>query len=165
MTAELATPERPLTSLLGGASERIEPDRACIRCRETKPATAFHRNGANLRRRMCAACRSATAPPKNTTPELKLRDKLQREYGITLEQYHLLLAAQNGVCAICEIAPTEKKRLHVDHCHKTGRVRALLCVVCNTQLGSYERMRGRADAYLAQYGAGNSVLGYAPTPK
>lgn len=108
-------------------------------------------------------CRAETRPPKSggrETPEQKRRGLLRREYGITLEQYLAMLAAQGGTCAICETAPTEKKHLHVDHCHESGRVRALLCGACNTQLGSYEKLRHKAVAYLAQYGAGNPLLEY-----
>ena len=163
MTEKASLLDLSLSSTTAVETVLMEPDRTCTRCGQTKPTTAFHRNGGKQRRRaMCGSCRSALAPPKNTTPELKLRDKLQREYGITLEQYLALLAAQDGVCAICRTAPAEKKRLHVDHCHETGRVRALLCVACNTQLGAYERIRSQAAAYLAQYGAGNPLLSYSP---
>lgn len=86
------------------------------------------------------------------------------QYGITLEQYNAMRAAQNGCCAICGITPTEKRQLHVDHCHSTGRVRALLCSPCNTQLGSYEKLRDRATAYLDRYGTGNPLLNYDAAP-
>ena len=86
------------------------------------------------------------------------------QYGITLEQYEAMLAAQNGCCAICRTSPTEKRQLHVDHCHATGRVRALLCSPCNTQLGSFEKLRDQATAYLAKYGTGNPLLNYDSAP-
>jgi hypothetical protein len=57
-----------------------------------------------------------------------------RRRGITVEQYHEMAASQNGVCAICKGAGS-KKRLSIDHCHKSGKVRALLCDNCNTSLG------------------------------
>lgn len=64
-----------------------------------------------------------------------VRDRLLRKkYKITVEEYERMLVAQNGVCAICEKQPS-KRRLHVDHCHKTGRVRGLLCSNCNTAIG------------------------------
>ncbi len=62
---------------------------------------------------------------------------LFRTYGITLEDYERFLEKQNGGCAICgaETADASGRRLHVDHCHSTGRVRGLLCRDCNTILG------------------------------
>jgi hypothetical protein len=62
---------------------------------------------------------------------------LRRAYGITLEEYEVLLKNQNSGCAICgaENADSKGRRLHVDHCHSTDRVRGLLCKDCNTLLG------------------------------
>jgi hypothetical protein len=59
--------------------------------------------------------------------------RLQYLYGITLEKYNEMIAAQKGVCLICNIPKNE--RLHVDHCHKTKNVRGLLCGSCNRMLG------------------------------
>lgn len=85
---------------------------------------------------------------------------LKRKYGISLEEYNALLAAQNGVCAICgkmesHIHKSGKlKELAVDHCHKTKKVRGLLCFNCNQALGrfqdSMENLR-RALAYLEKH--------------
>ncbi|QGH79740.1 endonuclease VII [Gordonia phage Anon] len=52
-------------------------------------------------------------------------------YGITSEQYWEIYRHQGGVCAICNRARGLKKKLSVDHCHKTGMVRGLLCQKCN----------------------------------
>lgn len=62
-----------------------------------------------------------------------------RYYGITIEQYEILLKNQNGGCAIC-FSPTGSngKRLSVDHNHETGEVRGLLCDDCNTGLGKFK---------------------------
>lgn len=54
-----------------------------------------------------------------------------REYEITLEQYSEMVEQQAGRCAVC----SRKRKLAVDHCHKTGKVRALLCYPCNIALG------------------------------
>lgn len=51
---------------------------------------------------------------------------LRRTYGITVEEYDRLLEAQGGVCYICQ-KPPKKKRLAVDHDHRSGIVRGLLC--------------------------------------
>lgn len=70
---------------------------------------------------------------------------LRRKYGITLAQYEEILASQNGVCAICKRKETSfdvktrgVRRLSVDHCHKTKKVRALLCFSCNSVIGRIE---------------------------
>lgn len=62
------------------------------------------------------------------------RCELIRKYGITPEDYDALFVAQDGKCAIC-LKPPKVFRLHTDHDHKTGTVRGLLCVSCNTKLG------------------------------
>lgn len=62
---------------------------------------------------------------------------LIRKYGVSLAIYEQMLTAQGGACAICKkLAISESYGvLHVDHCHKTGRVRGLLCRNCNHVLG------------------------------
>lgn len=65
---------------------------------------------------------------------------LQKEFGITLEQYVQMSEHQNGVCAICHKPESVKfkgkvKALSVDHNHTTGKVRQLLCHRCNTAIG------------------------------
>lgn len=75
----------------------------------------------------------------NHLPEtkLKLREAhLKRSYGISLDQYEQMKLSQNHGCKICE----RKIKLHVDHCHVTGRVRGLLCIACNTMIGRYENL-------------------------
>jgi Autographiviridae endonuclease VII len=75
---------------------------------------------------------------------------LKRLYGITLEDYNRLLAKQKGRCAICKKKP--RYRLHVDHDHRTKRVRRLLCRKCNPALGLFEddlRIVRSAARYLA----------------
>lgn len=66
----------------------------------------------------------------------KVRDaQLKRNYGITLDDYNSMLAGQRGVCAICHGLNQSGKPLHVDHCHKSGVVRGLLCNSCNRGIG------------------------------
>lgn len=68
--------------------------------------------------------------------------KLINAYGITLIEYESLLKKQKGVCAICKTKGVKidnrtglQMRLAVDHDHKTGKVRGLLCCKCNLLLG------------------------------
>lgn len=60
---------------------------------------------------------------------------LKRYYGLSVEQYNLMLEVQNGICAICSRTCHRGKRLVVDHCHKTQRLRGLLCSNCNSGIG------------------------------
>lgn len=87
---------------------------------------------------------------RETRDRLKLQDPqraatkerrkgLSKNYGITPEEFDTMLAAQNDRCAGCgrtaEEAGGRWPRLHVDHCHRTGRVRGLLCHGCNVAIG------------------------------
>lgn len=72
---------------------------------------------------------------------------------MTMTSFQAMLKAQDGVCAICkETCPTQR-RLSVDHDHKTGKIRGLLCARCNFGLGSFRDrpalLRG-AEVYLSQ---------------
>ena len=59
---------------------------------------------------------------------------LKKKYGITLEEYEDMVKEQDGICLICG---DFGKRLLVDHCHKSGEIRGLLCGHCNTGLGFF----------------------------
>ena len=95
--------------------------------------------------------RAANKAWRSRNPERWRHDRLLREYGITQEAYLQMVEAQGGKCLVCDEAPT-KKKLAVDHCHDTGKVRGLLCVTCNRALGllkdSPQRLE-RAFKYLA----------------
>jgi hypothetical protein len=84
---------------------------------------------------------------------------LASRYGMTAEEYRRRAAEQDGRCAICREEPEDGKRLHVDHNHETGAVRALLCRWCNYALGNAkddpERLRAMA-AYLERHEEGGA---------
>ena len=75
------------------------------------------------------------------TGDISSRNKqLKKRYNITIDDYDRMLQEQKGVCAICHKPETSEnqygiKRLCVDHCHKSGKVRGLLCFSCNSMLG------------------------------
>jgi len=68
---------------------------------------------------------------------------MRRKYGIGLHEYSQMLLSQNGQCAICGTMDAgtrdgKAKAFAIDHDHKTGKVRALLCESCNTGLGKFK---------------------------
>lgn len=73
---------------------------------------------------------------KRRAEKLHLGALYKRQYGITVKNYDEMLAAQNGKCLGCGAEQGDgHSRLHVDHCHTTGKIRGLLCGRCNRGLG------------------------------
>jgi len=60
---------------------------------------------------------------------------LKRTFGMTQTDYEAMLESQGGGCALCHRPPSRKISLHIDHDHKTGRIRGLLCGSCNNGIG------------------------------
>jgi hypothetical protein len=73
---------------------------------------------------------------------------LVAKFGITLSDKQAMVDAQNGLCAICAGAFKTSRDRHVDHCHSSNAIRGILCHVCNTRLGWYERHRASVHLYL-----------------
>lgn len=71
-------------------------------------------------------------------PDKVLAALLVREYGMSLEQWDELMLKQGGVCAVCSKEDACHKRLAVDHDHKTGAIRGLLCGKCNKAVGLFQ---------------------------
>lgn len=73
-------------------------------------------------------------------------------FGISEADYDFMFAYQGGACGICRTPQSDlSKALAVDHCHKTGRIRGLLCGNCNTALGLMKDSRAtlaRASRWL-----------------
>lgn len=101
------------------------------------------------------------ADRRRREPEYEHRRWLKRRYGLTVDEFEELLAAQDGKCAICRQEETAHhaktgnvRQLAVDHCHTTGKIRGLLCYRCNATLGrvdeSADLLRAMVD-YLAAW--------------
>jgi hypothetical protein len=144
----------------------------CPKCQEILPTTAF--NKASRRdgfQTYCRACHNKMQREKyNSSPEEKIKrqiragrrkerdplvakkSELKRLYGITFEDYTKMFVDQGEVCAICKENCQTKNSLSVDHDHKNGRVRGLLCNRCNRALGMFKDdpiILQRAAEYVA----------------
>jgi hypothetical protein len=125
-------------------------------CRRERNRKRYAEDPEYRRRRLAQNRAYAAANPakvkearrrRRANPETREKD-LARSYGLSWEEYKALAARQGGACAICK---KSGQRLFVDHCHKTGRVRGLLCNRCNIGLGYYQddpRLMRTAMEYL-----------------
>lgn len=90
---------------------------------------------------------------KNNLADSKYWSSIKARYGITKDEYIAMLSKQENKCKICGIDNGVNKRLAVDHCHATGKIRGLLCVACNLGLGYFrdnpEALRSAA-LYLSE---------------
>lgn len=100
--------------------------RRCYKCQEPVPDAA--------RRPGKTVCEDCRVDPRHRSKEHEQHRRL-RKYGITQEQYDAMLEAQGGRCAGCATDNPGAKGWCIDHCHKSGRVRVLLCNRCNTVFG------------------------------
>jgi hypothetical protein len=152
----------------------IEQRKVCNLCLKEKPLSQFY-----SKQGKCKECCKIASKEWNLNNKEKRRSihkkwsdrnrdyirkttraaQLKSLYGITVSKYNELLSLQNGVCAICQTPPNMNGRtntnLHVDHNHKTGSLRGLLCSRCNLSIGKFEDnpllLRAAAD-YLENYG-------------
>ena len=121
--------------------------RYCYRCKTYLNKDMFYNS--EWEKRGYKACKKCAREMKkvcydrqkrNPDFQEKIRNRhLKRIYGITVDQYTEMLYNQNGRCKICgRIKNTDKRKafMHVDHCHKTGKVRGVLCGQCNSMLGN-----------------------------
>jgi len=134
--------------------------KTCNKCGETKEFSKNKNNKDGLQN----ACKSCMQQSKKkwraNNPESHkqsyTKSNLKNSYNITLEEYDQMLMAQKGCCKICSRHHTEFKRaLAVDHCHETGKIRALLCFNCNSVLGYAKEDTNTlksAIKYLKQHG-------------
>lgn len=101
--------------------------------------------------RLIKKCNQYLREHKQQHKRYQRKSNLKRQFGLSIESYNKLLERQHGVCAICGEKPSIE--LNVDHCHKTGQVRGLLCSPCNLGLGNFKDNSNRlykAVEYLAK---------------
>lgn len=120
----------------------------CWKCQKTKPIARFN-NDITRPSGKCSRCKDCNRV-HYAAFRVKMKGKLGQSgyreyfskyelshyYGITIDDFKLRLKQQNNLCAICNGPPTGR-RLGVDHCHRTGKFRGLLCGRCNSALGLF----------------------------
>lgn len=110
----------------------------CPQCGVVKPHAEWERNRTSSDG--WAYCRARRA-------ERDRASYFNRKYGLTEAERDAMIVSRRGLCPICLAAPA----VHVDHCHKAGRVRGVLCFNCNSGLGLLRddpEVVRRAAAYL-----------------
>lgn len=139
--------------------------KTCKNCGLEKPLDQYYTHPKTRDRKgsWCKSCLHKRLAEKRKDPEQRelwkeygRRSTLKKRYGITVTDYDAMVEAQNGLCAICERKSsgggrTPDSRLAVDHNHETGKVRALLCGMCNQGIGMFKEdveIMQRAIDYL-----------------
>ena len=121
--------------------------KTCKICKKEKSLNEFYetkRNGvAYGYHGKCKEC-YVKKQQENYDPIKKRDENLKRVYGIGIKEYDILLEKQNHKCAICGSSDPKGRKsgrggrvdvFYVDHCHSTGKVRGLLCNICNRSMG------------------------------
>jgi hypothetical protein len=108
----------------------------------------------NNRDKKLASDRKAHKKMRDLYPDRVKNRVLKYSYGITFETYNEMYSFQSGVCAICNLSCSTGRKLCVDHDHKTGKVRGLLCNDCNIGIGKLKdssKILKKASDYLDKY--------------
>ena len=133
--------------------------KVCIHCGERKPLSLLVKNK-NMKdgyKNECKPCHNRLQKERYySVPKEERHDRdkyLQRMYRMSEDEYDRRVSNINSCCECCG---KESNRLFVDHCHDTGRVRGLLCQLCNSGIGMLgDNLEGliRAVRYLEkEYG-------------
>lgn len=120
----------------------------CKACDTNKVKTAFHKDSSSKRGhayycKSCATSKSRKWHKEHIDDaeykEARRNSNFKTKYNLTLEQRQEKLQTQNNACAICQTPlNSHGTYTHTDHCHKTGRVRGILCTNCNRGLGHFK---------------------------
>ena len=139
------------------------PNKACPRCKESKPRNEFRPRSNGHTGSYCLPCDRAyraersrrywKAHPERRQHVRRVNRRVKlKHYGMTYSELERMTERQGGRCAICN-RPPRQRALDVDHCHATGKVRGLLCSSCNRLIGFADEDVGRLVAvirYLTQ---------------
>lgn len=106
----------------------------CFKCSKSKMESEFYKRADNKKiYRMCKECHRAYQQKRRKEIPDYQRIRYLKKYGLTIQDYRRMIKKQKGMCAIC--FGKSIRALAVDHHHKTGQVRGLLCGSCNAALG------------------------------
>lgn len=138
-------------------------EKECKRCKKTKPIKMFYliknKKGMRVPQYMCKKCRLEYQKEwilKQGENFRKISD-LKSNYGINKEDYFSILDSQKGKCGICRVE-LNFTLTHLDHHHKTGKIRGILCHQCNVGLGMFKEKEEyliKAIQYLKSGGSHN----------
>jgi hypothetical protein len=124
--------------------EGLNQTKYCGRCKTILDISCFAKNkvkkdGLQERCKYCRAIHAKENSHKRKKPTRENKRKyLLSSYGLTVEDFKGILREQNNCCAICLSPEWGRPSPSVDHCHATGKVRGLLCNVCNRALGMFK---------------------------
>jgi hypothetical protein len=116
----------------------------CSKCNDEKELSEFNKskNGKFQKRADCKICQRKAAIARNKITydsKVKWKRTIKDNFNLTVDDYNLMFENQKGCCLICKKHQTDfKKRLAIDHCHHSGKIRGLLCSSCNTGLGLFK---------------------------
>jgi len=139
----------------------------CTKCKTEKPLSEFGKDNTRKSGRTshCKQCKAAYERNRGKKRPNRIDHRRNRRLGIVERDYLEMFRKQNGKCAICGVSHLElRKRLCIDHDHKTGKVRGLLCLKCNWVLGhclDSTEILSNAIGYLSKhrmYQNSNEVL-------
>jgi len=132
----------------------------CPRCEIVKPLDAFNKSGSNRdgRQGYCKPCyvryeRERHQQRLAADPDFHRKRNLKATFGLEWEDYQAMLEQQGHRCASCRLE--FERTPHVDHNHRTDRIRAILCHRCNTALGQLRDDPYRVRALLTYIKAQN----------
>lgn len=132
--------------------DSIKKPPCCPKCGETEISKFYIDKKGGRTNSTCRECHKIECKERWHTRTLLDRWASRNyKYGVTKDFLIGLYEDQDGKCKICGNKPTTQRGLHVDHCHKTGVVRGLLCHGCNTGLGNMKEdpeILLKAIAYL-----------------
>jgi len=109
--------------------------RKCSKCHGIFPATPefFHRN-CTVKGGLDGWCKGCK---KEYHKNIRKNRYLLKRFNITIEEFEEMLEVQDYSCVICNKQLNGGKETQIDHCHKTGKIRGVLCYNCNLALGHF----------------------------